>query len=229
MIKRIMTSIVLCFCLVFVFAQKQSAQAQQKSTAIGADALWQPGMQGMQDIKEKCGSAPDFGACFAAQMQKEGASPQAVAFTKLTGNTGFMRDFRETGRVDVAYVNYPFRANENQGCLLVNGSPRTVDVDDTSIFSKNDLLKNSQYAGLAKKYPNVTIFPGDRSGTNYPVAENLAGGGQRFVVSYRLLDGCHACERLGSVSYAFDFDAKGKFLGAKFQTLQGAENSPSGE
>lgn len=219
MFKEIVKNVSLCLCLAFAVAQSQSTQAQKAQ--IGSDALWQPGMQGMQDIKEKCGSAPDFGACFAAQMRKQGASAQAVAFTKLTGNTGFMRDFRETGRIDVAYVNYPFRANENQGCLLVNGAPQVVDVDDTSFFSKTDLSKNPQYAKLVKKYPNIAIFPGDRSGTEYPIAGNSLDGGQRFVVSYRLLNGCRACERLGSVSYAFDFDGKGKFLGAKVQTLQG--------
>jgi hypothetical protein len=224
MFKEIIKSVSLCLCLVFAVAQSQSVQAQ-KTAAIGSDALWQPGMQGMQDIKDKCGSAPDFGVCFASQMRKEGASPQAVAFTKLTGNVGFMRDFRETGRVDVAYVNYPFRANENQSCLLVNGAPRVVDVDDTSFFSKTDLAKNPQYAKLIKEYPNVAIFPGDRSGTDYPIAENLPNGGQRFVVSYRLLNGCHACERVGSVNYAFYFNSNGKFLGAKLQSAQAAIKS----
>ena len=180
-------------------------------------------MEGMREIREKCQTAPDFGNCFASQMSKFGASPEAVAFTKLTGNTGFMRDFRETGRVDIAYVNYPFRANENQGCLLVNGTPRTVDVDDLSLLPNNDLMKNSRYAALFKKYPNIAIFPGDRSGTDYPVAQILPGGGQRFVVSYWLTSGCHACERVGTVSYAFAFGANGKFLGAKFQAALGAE------
>lgn len=220
MIKRITTVIALCSCLVLALTQNQNVRAQQSSVpTIDTKALWQPGMQGMADIRKTCGSAPDFGVCFAAQMQKEGASPQAVAFTKLTDNTGFLRDFKEAGRVDIAYVNYPFRANENQGCLLVNGSPRTVDVDDTSLLSQSDLAKNSQYAELAKKYPNIAIFPGDRSGTNYPVAEKLPGGGQRFIVSYWLLNGCHACERVGEVSFAFNFDGTGKFTGAKLQTL----------
>ena len=182
-------------------------------------------MQVMQTIRPRCGSAANFSECFVAQMQKGGASPEAIAFTKLTDNTGYLRDFRDTGRVDVAYVNYPFRANENQGCLLVNGNPRVIDVDDTSDIPKDDLLKNARYAELAQKYPDITIFPGDRNGTDYPAIEKLPDGGQRFIVTYRLLNGCHACERVGNVSFAFDFDRAGKLIGRKFHAVEGIRGS----
>ena len=129
-------------------------------------------------------------------MRRSGASEAAVAFTNLIGNTGYLRDFREAGRVDVAYVNYPFRANENQGCLLVNGEPVVIDVDDVSKLSSEELMKNKQYAALAAKHPNAALFPGDRSGTGYPEIESL-GGRAALIVSYWLTDGCHACARLG--------------------------------
>ncbi|MBA3438834.1 MAG: protease inhibitor I42 family protein [Pyrinomonadaceae bacterium] len=217
--KIIKAAIVVLSCVGLAVAD-QSADAQRSSQVINAEAEWQPGMQVMQTITQRCGSAPDFGECFVSQMQKAGASPQAIAFTKLTENTGYLRDFREAGRVDVAYVDYPFRANENQGCLLVNGDPHVIDVDDTSAIPKDDLLKNARYAELAQKYPNITIFPGDRNGTDYPATEKLPDGGQRFIVTYRLLNGCHACERVGDASFAFDFDPTGKFLGGKFLAVE---------
>lgn len=204
----------------FTVAPDQRVGAQKNTPVVGPQALWQPGMQIMQSIRQECGSAPNFGECFVSQMRKSGASPQAVAFTKLTGNTGYLRDFHEMGRIDVAYVNYPFRANENQGCLLVNGTPHVLDVDDTSAIPNDDLLKNARYAELARKYPNITIFPGDRNGTDYPATKKLPGGSQRFVVKYRLLNGCHACERIGDLSLAFDFDRTGKFLGRKFVAVE---------
>ena len=200
----------------FATARHQNAGMPKPAQVVNQKALWQPGMEIMGAIRDTCGKAPDFGQCFVAQMQKSGASPQAIAFTKLTGNTGFMRDFREAGRVDVAYVNYPFRANENQGCLLVNGDPGAIDVDDTSLLPQDEMRKSATYAALAAKYPNATIFPGDRNGTAYPKIEKLAGGGQRFVAAYRLLDGCHACARIGDASFAFDFDRAGKLTGRKF-------------
>jgi len=218
MLQKIVKIVALCCCMVFVLVQSPNVRAQGPGV-VGTDALWQPGMEGMRDIKDECESAPNFGNCFAANMQRQGASPQAIAFTKLIGNTGFMRDFRETGRVDVGYVNYPYRANENQGCLLVNGSPREVEEEAISLLPKNDLEKTIQYIALTQKYPNISIFPGVRSGTGYPVLQGLPGGGQRFVVAYKLMNGCHACEQLATVHYAFDFNNKGRFLGTKFQSI----------
>lgn len=209
----------LLLCCLGLIVGTRGAKTQAASQAIDAKALWQPGMEFMASVRRACASAADFGRCFVAQMQKSGASPAAIAFTRLTDNTGFMRDFRDVGRVDVAYVDYPFRANENQGCLLVNGSPQAVDVDNLGAVSKGVLESNAQYAGLAAKYPNITVFPGERSGTDYPKTETLPGGGQRFVVPYRLMDGCHACERVGSAEVAFDFDPAGRFLGRRVVSI----------
>ena len=58
------------------------------------------------------------------------------------------------------------------------------------------------------------LFGGDRSITQPPKMIVQSGKGQRFVVEYRLLNGCHACERVGRARFAFDFDAEGKFLGS---------------
>jgi hypothetical protein len=69
---------------------------------------------------------------------------------------------------------------------------------------------------MASANPDVDIFPGDRGGTTYPEVEVLPQGGQRFIVSYYLLKGCHACSRLGTARFAFDFDSAGKFLGTRF-------------
>ena len=63
-------------------------------------------------------------------MKKAGASPAALAFTRRTGSQAYLRALREAGNVDVALAIYPFRANENEVWLLVNGDPPLIDVDD---------------------------------------------------------------------------------------------------
>jgi putative hemolysin len=189
---------------------------------IGADAVWQPGMQFMQSVRQACSNAGSkYGDCLISQMPGAGAPAKAVAFSKLLekesdGQIGYMTDFRKTGRVDTAYVYYPIRANENQGCLLVNGSPQIIDVDDLKLLTEDTMKSDPSYAALASKNPDVTIFPGDRGGTAYPKVEALPQGGQRFIVSYYLLKGCHACARLGTASFGFDFDSAGKFRGTRF-------------
>jgi hypothetical protein len=89
-----------------------------------------------------------------------------------------------------------------------------IDVDDYQLLPKDELAKNQAYAALLRKFPNLAVFPGDRAGTSFIIEQNLPDGGQRFLVPYVLVDGCHACARPGSLQLAFDFDPTGKFFGA---------------
>ena len=195
-----------------------AASAQEKSKeTFDARALFQPGMSTMQAARETCAKGPgaEFGKCFVQQMQAAGASPQAVAFMHAIQNNGFMRDFVDAGRVSIAFADFPFAANENQHAFLVNGKPSVIDVDDYAVIPRNDLSKDPEYAALLKKFPNLSVFPGDRAGTQFITAKALPNGGQRFLVPYVLVDGCHACARVAKLALAFDFDKEGKFLGAK--------------
>ncbi len=211
-------------CCIFFLAglATYAASAQKRNEeAFDAHAAFQPGMSAMQAMRETCAKGPgrEFGACFVKQMQAAGASPQAVAFMRAIHNDGFMRDFTEAGQVDIAFADFPFAANENQHALLVNGKPRLIDVDDYSVIPRKDLPGNPEYAGLLKKFPDISVFPGDRAGTKFITAETTSDGGQRFVVPYVLVNGCHACARVGKLELAFDFDKAGNFLGAKVEKV----------
>jgi putative hemolysin len=206
----------------FIRDQCSPEKPADPQVKVDAEAVWQPGIQFMQSVRQACSNAgSNYGDCLISQMPGAGAPPKAVAFSKLLekqsdAQIGYMTDFRKTGRVDIAYVYYPIRANENQGCLLVNGSPPIIDVDDLKLLAEDSMKSDPSYTSLASKNPEVAIFPGDRGGTAYPEAVALPQGGQRFIVSYYLLKGCHACARLGTASFGFDFDSAGKFLGTKF-------------
>ena len=210
-----------------VFAQSHTNNANSNTFKIDSTALWQPGMSIMQHIREVCANKkyPDFGKCFVQQMKVSGASSQAVEFAKLTDNQGFLRDFKKFGVVDVAYSNFPFRANENQVCFLVNGSPNMIDVDDYRLMPRESIEKNKVYQNILSKYPDVSIWPGNRSGTDFPEMQILHGGGERFIFSYQLQKGCHACAIIGKAKFAFDFNKIGKFLGVKVISVE--SNSPA--
>lgn len=212
-----MNRIVVLICLAAALAYSQSMNGQK----FDEQAVFQPGMNTMQAARATCTkvTGKDFGECFVRQMQAAGASPQAVSFMRAIHNDGFMRDFKNVGRVDIAFADFPFAANENQHCFLVNGTPDVIDVDDYALLPKDDLPKNSEYAALLQKFPNLAIFPGDRSGTKFITAKALAQQGQSFLVPYVLVDGCHACARVGKLDLAFNFDNAGKFLGAKVASV----------
>jgi hypothetical protein len=148
-------------------------------------------------------------------MKAAGASPEAIAFMHAIHNDGFMRDFKDTGKVSIAFVDFPFAANENQHCMLINGTPKVIDVDDYNVMPRDELPRNPGYADLKQQYPNIAVFPGDRNGTNFIHDTTTPGGGQQFLVPYALVNGCHACARVGTLDLAFEFDKAGKFVGAK--------------
>jgi predicted secreted protein len=204
-----------------VFAGEKVGKSSVPASHIGADAVWNAGPSFPGKVQEKCGalSVPELGECFSRVMKESGASIDAIAFARRMENDAWMRAFRDTGRVDIAYVTYPFRANENQGVLLVNGDPELIDVDDFVLPMKGELEKDLVYAGLAKRFPDISFWPGDRYSTEFPVALLLSGGGQRVYVGYVLRNGCHACEEIGSAVFAFDFASNGKFAGNKLMIV----------
>ena len=212
--------------VLMVLVQQQSPPLTPPATyqppaPVTSRAIWGPGMSVMQEIRDACGqlSGSQFGECFLSMMQKTGASLEAVAFARLTDNLGYMRDFREAGPVDVAFVHFPFRANENQGAYLVNGLQPMIDIDNVNLLANYELTKNLSYSRLARLYPQISVWPGDRSGTNYIVMKKLPVGGVRFVPGYILRNGCRACDVLGNVTFAFDFDRSGRFLGTKLMNV----------
>jgi hypothetical protein len=148
-------------------------------------------------------------------MKEMGATSEAIRFTELTDTTGYMRRLVHAGSVDIAYVCYPFRANENFGVTLVNGRPGMIDVDDFQYVDLTLLKKDSTYLDIVNEFPDAAVWPGDRYLFNQPVCEPLPGGGQRFAVEYLLKNGCHACANLAAVKFAFDFDRAGIFIGTR--------------
>jgi len=164
--------------------------------------------------------------CFAAEMKKAGASPAAVEFSKQLGEPGFVRDFRAAGPVDIAYVLYPYRANENQSWVIVNGTPPAIDVDNSKLvtIAARALTHNATYTGLAKPHPDLSPWPGDRYSTEIPDVEMGANGGVHIIVNYRLREKCHSCAVLGHAWYSFEFDAKGIFAGARLMAISVARD-----
>jgi hypothetical protein len=191
--------------------------AKKVAAKVSVDAVFAPAPEFGDAVKATCeGLQSDkLQDCFAKEMKKAKATPAAVEFSKQLGEPGYVRDFKVAGAVDIAYVFYPYRANENQSCLLVNGEPAVIDVDNHKLVGAGALKFNPVYMGLAKNHKEVSLWPGDRYGTETPDVEMGAMAGAHIVVNYKLREECHACAVLGHAWYSFDFDAKGKFLGVK--------------
>jgi hypothetical protein len=181
-------------------------------------AIWLPPAGFMTRFHTACaglgGNA--FDACFVASMQQAGAAPAAVAFARRLDGEAYLQALAETGGpVAVAHVFYPFRANENDAWLLVNGRPDLIDVDDRRRLPLAVMRAAPAYRALARHFPRVDFWPGDRGAAGPQVSKD----GREFVVDYRLRDLCHACAVIGRVRIAFDFDAAGNFRGTRLVSV----------
>jgi hypothetical protein len=174
--------------------------AAASSPAIGPETVWrQPA-----DIIKHMGEVEND---LYGYMKKNGASPQAIAFARqMEGD--ILTQFREMGRVDLGFVEPPIRGASYSGTfLLLNGNPPVVKVGESM-----DHINLRADPVLMRKYPKVDFFG---SGIDFTKMELLANGSQRFIFAFALKNGCNACEEVGEAQVAYDFDASGKFLGAK--------------
>ncbi len=195
-------------------------QAQQKF--ITPKAIWNPDMTTMEKITKDCGTltGTDLENCFEKVMRESGATPQALEFTALMNNDAYMNGFKQLGNVDAALVYYPLQERNHYGCLIVNGLPSMINVDDYKLLPMDELEQDQAYRELAKTYTNIGLFPGDRKNSAYPYSIKLKKKINRVVVNYRLRDGCNSCQLLAFVEFGFDFDSTGKYLGSEFLSFK---------
>jgi len=229
MIRSVFLPVMLCAAIRLCVAPETAQQSppQHAASSVSAAAVWNPAPDALAAIRQKCGEADPthIERCFLNEMKAGGASPEALAFAeRLATSLGvvYLRAFRHVERVDVAYIEYAFRANELEGVLLVNGNPSPIDVDDEGFTQDAELKKNSAYAALAEQYPKISVWPGDRFDTKLPTVTSTGWGTQIYLVQYVLRDGCHACAEVGSVTMAFNFDTEGNFQSARVSRVAAA-------
>jgi len=232
-VQRIATAVSLFLTVVplfFAVRAQTPAQTPPKSSPavsrVTEAAVWKPSPDVIAAIRATCGAGDPLHveSCFLDEMKSAPASPEAIAFSKSLTSTGviYLRAFRKVARVDVAYIQYAFRANELAGVLLVNGDSSPIDVDDETQYPQSELQKYPPYAEIADKFPNISIWPADRDNTQLPKLDAAGWGTQTFLVDYILRDGCHACAQIGTATLAFSFDTQGKFQGTRVSSVKPA-------
>jgi predicted secreted protein len=220
MIRSGFLLVVLCAASSLAVAQEPAQPAPQTVTRVTSAAVWNPPAEVLAAIRQKCADTDPvhIEKCFLNEMKAAGASRQAMTFAEsLAGTMGvvYLRAFRRVARVDVAYIEYAFRANELEAVLLVNGNPSPIDVDDERFTMDAEMRKNAAYAALAEQYPHISVWPGDRFDAASPTVASTGWGTQTFMVQYLLRDGCHACAEIGTATVGFTFDTDGNFQAAR--------------
>jgi len=190
---------------------------------VGPDAVWPATKAVLDEFDAQCRrmSVPDTGHCLVDFMAGAGAKPAALAFTRRLEGEGYLRTLERHGQVSVAYVTYPFRANSNEGVLLVNGRPPLVDVSDPDRLK--DFWNDPRLKVLHVRNPEAEIWASD---PGRPKAARRKGGGRRFAFVFPVRT-CRACADLALLRAAFDFDARGEFLGVYLTGASGTASTSS--
>jgi hypothetical protein len=205
-------------------AAQPRPQPQQAPAKIDASSVWQIPPSFLNTAHAVCDASSHIADCIIDQMSKAGAPTAAVSFARKLyaqnhGDFGIMTGFQDEGPVAFAWITYPQRGNTNYGLLFVNGQPSIVNVENLRLLDRKTMVKSAQFRDLRNQFPQVDVWPGDRDGKTWPESQPGPSGGTQFVVAYPLINGCRACARAGLAIFAWNFDAKGKFLGTAFQGM----------
>lgn len=214
--------IIIFVCVV----NSQIVKAQDSAYTVTAAAIWNPGMAIMNEIAENCGRSElsATGSCLTDIMRKNGASPQAIEFAGKMGTVSYMNGFKELGMIDAAFIYYPLRSLGREGCMLVNGKPNFLNLNNIGLLPVQAMELDSEYIELEKEFPHLWIFSDDMRGTVYPYSENLPDKVTRIVSVYSLRNGCSSCQLIAFAEYAFDFDSTGTYLGCEFMDIKTVNN-----
>jgi len=140
-------------------------------------------------------------------MRKNGASAASVAFTQkliAADNPGYVSGWRQAGRVGIATITYPFRANTNAGTWLVPVAGDPIDADAYQLTA-GDKLRADYKAAMADSPDAFPVPPGTIAFDKTPA------GNLRVLVTTPTAT-CHACAPGASIVIGYDFDAAGHFL-----------------
>lgn len=160
----------------------------------------------------------DPAACLSRLMRDTHASPQALAVSRALDSEGFMSAFQSMGKVDLATMTFPARANTNQVPYLVNGTPPLVSTElDPNILN---ITTDPHYPALKAAYPDLEFWPSD---AEFRALDHPATGGQTFLFAYPLRDGCHACALAGYALVAHGFNSDGRYQGPRLVGLEPAK------
>ena len=179
-------------------------------TKIDARAVWQGSLDACRDAT----TAAD--ACLINTLRSGGASPSAINAARTLsaqGKPGYISAWQSVEGVGVASLEFPFRANTNQGTWLVDAAGKTVDVDEQVL---DEGVRNlPEYKAFIGKHPDASPFaPAQASGS-----DALPDGGVRLRYTTPLRS-CHACADEGQVTIGYDFDAKRSFKGKQLVELR---------
>ena len=170
----------------------------------GPESVFEPTTAGPDVWEQACGVPlpalpPGSIDCTETVMRQLGADQSAIDFLRQHGY--LLSSFEEQGRIDYGRGSAPwFNMSRPTQQLFLNGDPAVIEVGAIPDHWQSE----PSYVPVVANDP--TLFPWTEYGQI--VAQDEAGGVLTFEIAYPLRD-CRACQNIGFVVMAYDFDAEG--------------------
>ncbi|MEI9904666.1 MAG: hypothetical protein WDN06_12350 [Asticcacaulis sp.] len=153
--------------------------------------------------------------CLKGIMTKSGAKAESVDFATAYGTfiaggdwpPGYVENFIELGRVDLAEITMP-RITMGNDIRYVFLDKKAISDPVSDKDLENRLRGDSHTAFIWRNYPDVFLTY-DRV---YVRGDKLPDNGQRIVFKASVAE-CMACAVIAAPEYAFDFDRYGQYQG----------------
>ncbi|MEZ3498450.1 hypothetical protein HP564_02675 [Pantoea sp. KPR_PJ] len=197
--------LILAGCHAGLHKQKENAVKEPASAFINDKAVWKGNL-------DNCFAATSDNSCLTDEVKKSG-SPEAlksVQYIAKQGETGYVAKFTKEGPIGVAVIEYPFRANNNSGTLLIPSTGNPVDVEDF----QDKIKANPAWLAFEKQHPDSTAW-------SPATLEKMSqtDNGISLTFSYPVKS-CHACDDTGAIYISYDFTRNGNYLGHKVTDIQ---------
>jgi hypothetical protein len=194
-----------------------TAHVEIASASVDSTIVWNPRTaMGVDDPRCDRGRSHSYIDCRLSMMKRDGASARAVAFaralTAYRGYFGYATGISPHRFGPVAFVStLESGASTYGGGYLVTPDLRFIDPGGAHYDKQLRFAANPEFRRMLRAHPQATVWWVGAPFADVP----RTGGGQRFIVTRPILDGCHACALLGAAHVVYDFDARGRFISVK--------------
>ena len=151
--------------------------------------------------------------CFEKQMAAQEICDQGLAFLKASNGT--IEKIEHHHYMDVVYATV-IAADHADDFFMISHSGDFINLLGTPDLN---IKKTPGYKKIVKRFPEVTLWPISDASLDFPKHTQLKSGGDRIIFQQEMTNQCLACEKAGVAQIAYDFDTKGKFIGASIIRL----------
>lgn len=164
-----------------------------------------------QGDASNCLSSDQDDNCLINQIKATGTSEALAAAQYITdkGEVGYIAAYEQVGRIGLATIDYPYRANNNASYLLIPTSGETIDVANLA----KSITSDERWIEFQQSHPQVEIWDPVTLKSKQTTAE-----GTNLIFSYPIKS-CRACDDIAVLNLSYQFNPLGEYIETKLLNI----------